>query len=301
MHRPLGDDPALPQDVEQGRYFLPNSATGLRETIITSSIRAEPEYLQIMPGPSPWPVAAALFTAGFFLLLTVQAYWTGVVSGIIAILCLLRWLWDTDRPVREPQVNIGAGIMVPTYVTGARSHGWWAMMVLLTVIGMIFLMACFSYLYLYGVHPRLWIAPPDAAWLIPILLAYGAGFGLAWLGRRLLRRDKTRLWTPGVLLMAGGGGSILAFAIDFLSWRGRGLSPDASGQGATVYAFLSLQGLLVAILFIMTCYMAARNSRGLINRPADNSYDLVYLFAAYAAAQGIVSALLTRLFPGSLL
>ena len=51
----------------------------------------------------------------------------------------------------------------------------------------------------------------------------------------------------------------------------------------------------------MTCYMAARNSRGLINRPADNSYDLVFLFTAYTVAQGIASALLGRLFPGSLI
>jgi cytochrome c oxidase subunit I+III len=106
---PLWDDPALPEDVEEGRYFLPNSATGLRETIITSPIRAEPEYLQIMPGPSPWPVAAALFTAGFFLLLTVQAYWSGVVSGVVAVICVLRWLWETDRPVHESRVDIGAG------------------------------------------------------------------------------------------------------------------------------------------------------------------------------------------------
>ena len=41
--------------VEEGRYFLPNSATGLRETIVTSPVMAEPEYVEIMPGPSPWP------------------------------------------------------------------------------------------------------------------------------------------------------------------------------------------------------------------------------------------------------
>ncbi len=60
-------------DVEAGRYFLPNTATGARETLITSTARAEPQYVQIMPGPSWWPLLAALFTAGFFLLLTVKA------------------------------------------------------------------------------------------------------------------------------------------------------------------------------------------------------------------------------------
>src|SRR3546814_1311831 len=86
-------------DVAEGRYFLPGSATGYRETIITSPLRAEPEYLQIMPGPSVWPLLASIFTAGFFLLLTVQAYGTAVVSGVLAVLSVLRWLWATDRPV----------------------------------------------------------------------------------------------------------------------------------------------------------------------------------------------------------
>ena len=53
----------------------PTRATGRRETLITSPLRAEPQYLQIMPGPSGWPLLAAVFTAGFFLLLTVKAYW----------------------------------------------------------------------------------------------------------------------------------------------------------------------------------------------------------------------------------
>src|SRR5690606_18858116 len=65
---PLWDDPGLSRDVEEGRYFLPGSATGLRETIVTSPLRAEPQYLQRMPGPSAWHVLAAIFTAGFFLL-----------------------------------------------------------------------------------------------------------------------------------------------------------------------------------------------------------------------------------------
>src|SRR3546814_19566489 len=56
---PLWDDPDLSRDVEQGRYFLPNSATGPRETIITSPPRAAPEYLQIMHSPTVWQLFAA--------------------------------------------------------------------------------------------------------------------------------------------------------------------------------------------------------------------------------------------------
>ncbi|MDQ3145239.1 MAG: cbb3-type cytochrome c oxidase subunit I, partial [Pseudomonadota bacterium] len=183
---PLWDDPNLADDVEHGRYFLPNSATGHRESLITSPLRAEPQYLQIMPGPSVWPFAAAIFTAAFFLLLTVQAYGVSMFSGVTAVLCMLRWLWETDRPVADESADIGAGIRVPTYVTGPSSHGWWAMVILLVVIGMIFLMAVFGYLYLYGIHPRFWVSPPALVWLLPVLIGYAGGAVLALLARRLL-------------------------------------------------------------------------------------------------------------------
>ena len=152
---PLWDDPDLAKDVEEGRYFLPYSATGLRETLITSPVRAEPQYLQIMMGPSVWPLLGAVFTAGFFLLLTVQAYTLAVICLPLATFSILRWLWDTDRPVAQKEVDVGAGIMLPTYVTGPSAHGWWATICVLVVAGMIFLMAVFSYLFVYGIHPSL--------------------------------------------------------------------------------------------------------------------------------------------------
>src|SRR5690606_14074283 len=107
----------------------------------TSPLRAEPQYLQRMPGPSIWPLLGAVFTAGFFMLLTIQAYWDGVASGVLAVASIIRWLWETARPMPDDSADVGAGIRVPTYVRGPASHGWWAMVVLLIVAGMIFLMA----------------------------------------------------------------------------------------------------------------------------------------------------------------
>src|SRR3546814_1065693 len=109
-----------------------------------------------MPGPAAWPFASAVFTAGFFLALTVQAYSFAWVSAILAVASILRWLWETDRPVRDEEVDIGAGIMVPTYVTGPASHGWWAMVILLVVMAMIFIMAIFSLAFLDSNQPAFW-------------------------------------------------------------------------------------------------------------------------------------------------
>ena len=78
--------PELADDVEAGRYFLPGAPTGGRETLVTSPIEAAPQYLLQVPGPSWRSFFAALFTAAFFLLLTVKL----VVAGALPA---ARWRW----------------------------------------------------------------------------------------------------------------------------------------------------------------------------------------------------------------
>ena len=298
--QPLWDDPNLSKDVEEGRYFLPNSATGNRETIITSPLRAEPQYLQIMPGPSIWPVLAAVFTAGLFLLLTVQAYSASLVSGVLAILCVLRWLWETDRPVKEPSVDIGAGINVPTYVTGTSTHGWWAMVVLMIVIGMIFLMAVFSYLYLYGRSTELWIDPPAFTWLAGIVALNGAGGAFAVWSRAALRRGNGRKRVAIWLIILSSLLVTIPVVMDYQSWQAAGLRAEMSGQGATVNAIVALQACLAFIGLLMAAFVAARGARGYIAVPKSNIIDLPAIFLVFTAALGMLGAAIVRLFPGAL-
>jgi cytochrome c oxidase subunit I+III len=290
---PLRDDPKLADDVAAGRYFLPRSATGLRETIVTSPLLAEPQYLQIMPGPSAWPFAAAVFTAGFFLALTVQAYMFGWVSGVLAVASVLRWLWETDRPVEQAEVDIGAGIMVPTYVTGPSSHGWWAMVILLVVMAMIFIMALFSLAFLWSNQPGFWTPPPTIGAALPVALLYGTALVAALAARRLLPRGAGR--SAGLLLFSVLAAGV-ALWLDWSSWRASGLVPQASGQGATIYALQALQAFAVGTGLLMAAFCAARALRGLVSLPRNNSVDLTMLFLAYTAVQGLVAALFGRAF-----
>ncbi|MXP41396.1 cytochrome ubiquinol oxidase subunit I [Altererythrobacter soli] len=298
---PLWDDPSISGDVEEGRYFLPNAPTGTRETLITSPIKAEPEYIQLMPGPSPWPLAAAVFTAGFFLALTVQAYAFGVFSGVLAVLSVLRWLWETDRPVKMSEADVGAGIVLPIAITGPRSHGWWALNVLMVVIGMIGVMAIFAYLYLYGIHPEVWSAPPALGQTALIVALNVLVLGLSWGGRKWLEKRAGQYANDGPWALEMLGTAVLAGALylDISGWLGTGLQPTASGMGATVFMLMALQGQVVAVSLVMAIYLAFREARGLLTTPRNVTMDVVARFIAYSALQGIVFALVPRLFPGS--
>ena len=80
--------------------FPPEPATGQRETLITSTVMAEPQYVQLMPGPSPWPLSAAS-TPLSFPLADGAGLRLCVFCGIVAVLSTLRWLWETDRPIKQ--------------------------------------------------------------------------------------------------------------------------------------------------------------------------------------------------------
>ena len=298
--QPLWDRPEISREVEEGRYFLPNSATGRRETLITSTVMAEPQYLQLMPGPSAWPMAAAIFTAGFFLSLTVQAYAFAIFCGIVAVLSTLRWLWETDRPIEQNMADIGGGIEVPIAITGPKSHGWWALNTLMVVIGMLGFMALFAYFYLFGINPQVWSAPPPFAQTAVILGLEALALVAAWGGRRVLaaRAGRQAGDLPWMLEAVATALLVGALWLDITGWLGTGLAPTMNGMGATVFMLSVLQGQVVIIACIMAVYLALREARGIMTTPTNVTMDIVTRFIMFCAIQGMIFTLVPRVFPG---
>lgn len=294
---PLWADPQLGKDVEAGRYFLPNTATGHRETLITSTSRAEPQYLQIMPGPSWWPFLAALFTAGFFLLLTVKALALCAACGVLAIASLMRWVWDSDRHIAEQQVDVGAGIRLPTYFAGPQSHAWWAAVLLDIVLGMIFLMAMFSYLYLAGSHPEWWRVTAPRGGLVGGLALLTAAAALAWAARPALARLRYGPGISAALMALSACCLVAALAVDVRDWWIAGLRGDASAQGAAIFAMLAWHGVIVAAVLLCALYYVARWMRGLAPGPANKTLEALRLVFIYTAFEGGAALLLPRIVP----
>lgn len=300
---PLWDQPNLPEDVEAGRYFLPGAPTGGRETIVTSPVDARPQYVVQMPGPS-WPtVLAAVFTAGCFLGLTVKLVVPAIISGLIAIVMVIWWLWETDPGPTAEEIDIGGGIRLPTYVTGPMSHSWWAMVVLILVGGTLFTTLIFSYFFLWTVNPGAWppdgVEPPSLGWSALAAALYASSSGVIWLASGLLKRRERKgpWWGLRLLLMAAVPLMAGGLAVDIYGHWQTGLRPEEHSYGAVVYTVVSVQGVYVATLTLMAFYTVARSLAGMLDGVHRVTFDNTMLFWHYMTAQGLVGLAIIHFFP----
>jgi cytochrome c oxidase subunit I+III len=293
---PLWNQLGLAEDVEQGRYYLPNAATGRRETMVTSALDARPQYLLRMPEPGWAPLVAAVFTAAFFLLLTVKLVMPAGVCGVLAVAGLLHWAWNLDpAPLAEP-LDIGGGVRLPAYLSGPQSHSWWAVVVLLLASASQYGCAIFSYLYLWTVSPGLWptraTLPGIAYPLAEAALLVASSLALALANRALAARRVDALAvavvTGLVLLVAAIGVEFRAQAL---------LSPSASAYGAIVYLVAALGAFYVSVVVVMAGFTLARAASGKLDRMRRVTFDNTRLLWQYAIAQTLAGVLVVHGFP----
>lgn len=299
---PLWQQPGLAEEVEAGAHYLPGAPTGGRETLVTSPVEAEPQYVLQMPGPGWSQVLAAAFTAGFFLLLTIKAVILAAICGVLAVVFCMVWLWRLDPGPEQRLVDIGAGIKVPTYLSGPQSHGWWAMIVLILVATSMYLAYVFSYLYIWTVSPDVWApghaaGPPDLVWpagAALLLLATAGAFALA--NRLLPQPGRPSLLAAGVLAL---GALLLAAATSFEAWGHwqSGLRPTESAYGARVYAGAALNAQIAIAVLLMAGFTTVRLMVRRTDRERRNSFDHTRLLALYGVGQGLVGLLLIHGFP----
>ena len=286
---PLWDQPNLADDVEAGRYYLPNAPTGGRETIVTSPIDARPEWLLQMPTPAWSPWLAAVFTAAFFLLLTVKLVAVAIVCGLIAVASVIAWLWETDPGYSHPPVEIGGGIRLPVYITGPSSQSWWAMIVLILVTGTVFACLVFSYLFLWTVSPDVWPKHGDLPSLSFGALAAalaGASSAAVAFASRALKRDQ--VWPMRIALACAPALIVAAVAVDWYGQWQSGLRPQASAYGAVVYTTVALNAFLVAVVAIMAFYTIARSLAAKLNTSRRVTFDNTILYWHYTVLQILI-------------
>jgi cytochrome c oxidase subunit I+III len=298
---PLWRRPGLAGEVREGRHWLPGTATGLRETLVTTALRAELSHLIVLPGPSWLPFIGALGTAAFFLLLTVKWVVPAFAFGALAVVCVVAWLWQTDR-LPSPVARVADGVRLPVGAALAASPSWWATLVLVVVDLIVLASMAFGHVHL---AMRLAVCPPPGAALPAfgaVLAAAGAftasGAAMAWGGRGLGSTGLSRwrvLWIGvAAAALAAGFGLLMAAA------GASGLNPRADGWSATVASLIAYVGLHVALLALCAAYLGARVWRGLVTPRQRATFDNVALLWWCGCVQGVVVALLPHVVAGAM-
>ena len=292
---PLWDDPNLAKDVEDGRYFLFGTATGARETIVTSLVTAEPQYLLRIPGPGWTPVLAAAFTTAFFILLTVKAVGIAVTCGVAAIAMVLIWMWSSDPPPL-PAVPVARNLKLNAYAIGPTSHSYWAMIVLLTTAAALYLSFLFSYVYLWTVSPQHWAhtdVQPAASWPLLSAMLFVKSSGLLLVARAVLTRMASKALFA-MMIVGAAAALTLALATDTLGHWSAGLRPTYNAYAAMVYMNAFLQLELVAALIVMAGFAIARRFAGRLNRQQPTVLDNLGLLWHYTVGQALIGVLLVH-------
>jgi len=298
---PIWDQPGLAREVDEGLHYLPNAPTGGRETIVTSAIDAKPQFVLQMPGPSWTQFLAAVFTAAFFLLLTIKAVTIALICGALAILFCLVWAWELDKPSKG-EVNIGGGISLPTYVTGPLSTSWWAVVVLMLVAASLYVSYFFSYLYLWTVSPDVW-APDNAAGppssLYPIVSAslFGSGALILFLAGKFLPEINTKNTSTSLALVAAPLVMIAALAVEIFGHVQSGLDPATSSYAAMVYMGVILTGQAAIASVILCLFALGRHVTGQLDNYRRATFDNARLLYWYTVGQGLFGLVLIHGFP----
>ena len=295
---PLWDQPGLPDQVRDGRFYLPGTVTGERETIVTSPVNGVPQYILVLPGNEFRPLVAAVATAAFFLMLTGQFYLSALVPGVIAVGAIVWWLGDTDGGPRRQPAPIGGGVTLPLYASGSMSHAWWAMVIVVLVMGAAFFSLVFSYLFLWLVNPDwpdassprlpVWVWPAGAATLYVVAMA-----AMRLAGRMLEAGSSSHPAYLGLALVALVG----AAGLDGIGFWQAGVRPTEDAYGASVFALMSFQGFLACVLTLMVSFTIVRWVSGRLDRVRRVTFDNTALLFQAVAAQGLAIVMVLHVLP----
>ncbi len=265
-------------------------------------IDAKPMHLLRLPGDGWLPFVAAAGTAGFFLLLTVKLTVLAFACGVVAILAILRWLWDLEQPAPAPKVEAADGVWLPVGAVGRQSHSWWAMVVLFAVDMTIFASFVFAHVH---VSMALDVCPPPGALLPPLSWPVAAGALLlaGWAAMASAsrgidngdakRQRGLRLRVAAAMLLSTAG-----FGVAIAGHIQAGLDPTAQAWSATIATLLFYQGFHTVVLLFMGGYTLARSWAGKLQPSARASADNTRVMWHCVTLQGVIGLVLVQGLPG---
>lgn len=177
---------------------------------------------------------------------------------------------------------------LPTYVTGSRSTGWWAILILVLIETMVFSSLIVSYLYLYSSAPE-WpptgIEPPKM--LLPIInaLLLFATIPVIAFAQKAIDHDAHGRFR---LLMALGSLMLIGFLIiKYLEYSGLDYQWDTHAYGSIVWMITGFHTVHVITLLLKSAVIQALAWKGFFSsrrRSAIDGNTLYWIFIVVAWA-----------------
>jgi cytochrome c oxidase subunit I+III len=224
--------------------------------------------------------ARDLVTGGVFIFPTFKLWWPMAISAALALGAILVWLWRGTAVIPEkPQKDVGLGLTLPLYASGAASVGWWAMFITMLGIMTAFGSLVFGYFFYWTTRSDF---PPDPApgprvfWPALAAALLAGAWALTSRARQWNRQDRAAAFHGGLLLAvalaAGGGAALLAGP-----WL-TGLDPASHAYPAIVWLLAIWTVLHVALGIVMQLYCVARRLAGRMTARHDIDIGNVALF-----------------------
>jgi cytochrome c oxidase subunit I+III len=295
---PLWDQPDLIRDVDEGRFYLPDAEEGLRETLITTAIDAQPVQCQRVPGPTFLALWAAVFTGGVFIFSTFYWWPPAIVSAVLALFTILAWLWTGTAAIPEKaEKNIGLGVSVPLYVSGPQSVGWWAMFI--TMLGDItaFISLVFGYFFYWTAKPDFIVnaAGPGVTWPLTALGLGLAAWVLTIAARTANRRDNSAgFFATMALAMVVAAGSGVALVAGPIVTE---LDPASHVYPAIVWLLVIWTVVHLGLGIVMQGYCAMRRVAGRMTAQHDMDIVNVTLYWHFVAVTTAITVAVIAGFP----
>tara|TARA_R110002049_G_scaffold182485_2_gene350352 strand:+ start:90770 stop:93268 length:2499 start_codon:yes stop_codon:yes gene_type:complete len=301
---PIWEQENLLADIDAGRFYLPDAEEGLRETLVTSTVDAQPVQCLRVPGPTFLTLFAAVFTGGIFIFSTYHWWIAAGVSSVLSFVTIITWLWTGTALIPEKDnKHVGLSLTLPTYVSGPRAVGWWAMFITMLGDMTAFISLVFGYFFYWTVHDTFppsqfegrVVAGPGLFWP---LVSVGMG-ALTWFTvvftRRLNRQDRPLafyVWLCVAVALALGAASSLAWGP-----IGNEMDPTHHVYSAAVSVLVLWTVLHLMVGAVMLIYCAARRLAGRMDALHDADMVNVTLYWHFLALTIVITGLVISLFP----
>lgn len=296
---PLWDQPNFVRDVDEGRFYLPDAAETMRETLVTTSIDARPIQCLRVAGPTFRTFWAAVFTGGLFIFATWHWWTAAVLSGLCALVTILTWVWTGTAWIPEKEEkDVGLGLTLPIYVSGVDAVGWWAMFITMLGDMTAFVSLVFGYFFYWTIHadfPPAGASGPGLFWPLT-----GGGLLLgSWALTLLARRCNRRI--SGVAFYSA---IALATLLNISGAAALVLGPLSTGMDPTTHVYPAIVWVLVgwtaihaALGLIMQLYCIARRAAGKMTHQYDADIVNVSLYWHFMALTTFITVAVIAGFP----